>query len=276
MTLKGNKSEPIKPSIQMLVRNNDTIEISNNVFASRNQGGIHIYLYEKQAMVNIVNNIISRNINGSEAIYIVVFSRNASSKLLMAGNHLNLNDIAFPHDMVVIKNVAATIKENVFYDNTARYTMNLVGGTKANITSVVKRNIFFLNKGYLHTVLLQSNGREIINENYFVNPTNEFELSTLPSLFPDTVVNASSNWWGNVEPDLIMKRIKDKRRATELPHVIYQPFLLSPTQIFSTGKHLLITVLRTRLEYRLEIAAASCCFRGLPGQLYRKMLIHIW
>ena len=244
VTLKGNDGEPIKPSIQMMVQNNDTIEISNNVFASNSRGGIHMYLNDKQATVNIVNNIISGNINGSEAVYIVDIGNDASSKLLMAGNYLNLNDIVFPHDMVVIKNIAAVIKENVFYDNTARYTMSWVGVSKESITSIITRNIFFLNKGYLHTLLLKSNGREIIKENYFTNPSNDFELSTLPSLLPHIVVNASNNWWGNIDPEIIMRRIKDKRRATDLPRVIYEPFLLSPTQISSTGKYLFTTVFK--------------------------------
>ncbi len=229
-----------------MVQNNDTIEISNNVFASNSRGGIHMYLTDKQATVNIVNNNISGNINGSEAVYIVDIGNDASSKLLMAGNYLNLNDIVFPHDMVVIKNIAAIIKENVFYDNTARYTMSWVGVSKESITSIITRNIFFLNKGYFHTLLLASNGREIINENYFSNPSNDFELSTLPSLFPHIVVNASNNWWGNIDPEIIMRRIKDKRRATDLPRVIYKPFLLSPTQISSTGKYSFTTVFTIR------------------------------
>ncbi len=237
VTLKGTDGEPIKPSIQMMVQNNDTIEMSNNVFTSNSRGGIHMYLNDKQATVNIVNNMISGNINGSEAVYIVDIGNDASSKLLMAGNYINLNDIVFPHDMVVIKNIAAIIKENIFYDNTARYTMSWVGVSKENITSMITRNIFFLNKGYLHTLLLKSNGREIIKENYFTNPNNDFELSTLPSLFPHIVVNASNNWWGNIDPEIIMRRIKDKRRASDLPRVIYEPFLLSPMQISSTGKY---------------------------------------
>jgi hypothetical protein len=133
--------------------------------------------------------------------------------------------------------MAAIIKENIFYDNTgARYTMDWVGAEKGNVTSIITRNIFFLNRGYLHTLVLKSNGHEIIYQNYFTNPSNEYELTTLPSLFPDVVVNASNNWWGNVNPILIMKRIKDKRRATDLPRVIYEPFLLSPTKISSIGK----------------------------------------
>ena len=249
ITLKGNDGEPIKPSIQMMVQNNDTIEISNNVFTSSSRGGIHMYLNNQQATVNIVNNIISDNIKGSEAVYIVDIGNDASSKLLMAGNYLNLNDIVFPHDMVVIKNIAAIIKENVFYDNTARYTMSWVGVSKKNITSIITRNIFFLNKGYLHTLLLKSNGREIIKENYFTNPSNDFELSTLPSIFPHIVVNASNNWWGNIDPEIIMRRIKGKRRASDLPRVIYEPFLLSPTQISSTGKYLFATVFTTRWRW---------------------------
>ena len=222
----------------MSVRNNDTIEISNNIFSSIKRGGIYVKIYDKQAMVNIINNVISGSKNGSEAIYIDVVGSGSSSKLLMAGNYFNLNDIVFPYDMVVIRNIAAIIQENIFYDNTGRYTMNWVGAYERNITSVITRNIFFLNKGDLHTLLLQSNGREIIKENYFSNPSNEFELSTLPSIFPYTVVNASNNWWGSIYPQIIMTRIKDKRRATELPPVIYQPFLLSPTKIFSTGKYI--------------------------------------
>ena len=193
-------------------------------------------IYDKQAVVNIVNNVISGNKNGSEAIYIAVVGSDSSSKLLMAGNDFNLNDIVFPYDMVVIRNIAAIIQENLFYDNAGRCTMNWVGAYEPSIMSVITRNIFFLNKGDLHTLLLQSNGREIINENYFSNPSNEFELSTLPTIFPYTVVNASNNWWGSIYPQMIMTRIKDKRRATELPPVIYQPFLLSPTKIFSTGE----------------------------------------
>ncbi len=268
VTLKGNAVELIKPSIQMLVRNNDRIEISNNVFASNSRGGIHMYLNDKQATVNIVNNIISGNIKGSEAVYIVDIGNDASCKLLMAGNYLTLNDIVFPHDMVVIKNIAAVIKENVFYENTARYTMAWVGVSKESITSIITRNIFFLNKGYLHTLLLKSNGREIIKENYFTNPSNDFELSTLPTVFPDIVVNASNNWWGNIDPEMIMRRIKDKRRATDLPRVIYEPFLLSPTQISSTGKYLFTTVFTTRWHWFWWIIIIS---RTLVG----KMLIHI-
>ena len=238
MNLKGKEGEVIKPSIEMIVRNNDTIEISNNAInGNRRGGGIHIYLTEKQATVNIINNIISGNINGSEAVYTVDFSNNACSKLLMAGNYLHHNDVVFPHDMIVIKNMAAIIKENVVYDNTARYTMNWVAARKENVTSIITRNIFFLNKGYLHTLVLKSNGHEIINQNYFTNPSNDFELTTLPSIFPDVAVNASNNWWGNVDLELIMKCIKDKRKATDLPRVFYEPILLSPTQISSIGKY---------------------------------------
>ena len=242
VTLTGNEGEAIKPSVQMMVQNNDNIEISNNAFNSnRRRGGIHIYLNEKQATVKIVNNIISGNINGSEAIYIVDVSNNdARSKLLMAGNYLHHNDIVFPHDMIVIKNMAAIIKENVLYDNTARYTMDWVAVRKENVTSTITKNIFFLNKGYLHTLVLKPNGYEIINQNYFTNPSNDFELTTLPSFFPDIVVNAvnaSNNWWGNVNSELIMKRIKDESKATYLPRVFYEPFLHSPTQISSIGKY---------------------------------------
>jgi hypothetical protein len=109
--------------------------------------------------------------------------------------------------------------------------MDWVGAEKRNVTSIITRNTFFLNKGDLHTLVLKSNGHEIINQNYFTNPSNEYELTTVPSLFPDVVVNASNNWWGNVNPILIMKRIKDKRRATDLPRVIYEPFLTAPAQI---------------------------------------------
>ena len=220
----------------MAVRNNDTIEISNNVFSNIKRGGIYIKIYDEQAMVNIVNNVISGNKNGTEAVYIAVVGHDSSSKLLLAGNYLNHNDIVFPYDMVVIRNIASIIQENIFYDNTARYTMNWVSTSEPNITSVITRNIFFLNKGDLHTLLLRSNGHEIITENFFSNPSNEFELSTLPSIFPDTVVNASNNWWGSIYPQIIMTRIKDRRRATELPPVIYQPVLLSPSEIFSTGE----------------------------------------
>ena len=228
----------------MIVQNNDTIEISNNALNNnRRAGGIHIYLTERQATVNIVNNIISGNINGSEAVYIVDFGNDGCSKLLMAGNYLSHNDIVFPHDIIVINNMAAIIKENVFYDNTARYTMDWVAARKENVTSIITNNIFFLNKGYLHTLVLKSNGHEIINQNYFTNPSNDFELTTLPSVFSDVVVNASNNWWGNVDSELIMKRIKDKRKATDLPRVFYEPFLLSPTQISSIGKYLFAFVL---------------------------------
>ena len=219
----------------MIVRNNDTIEIFNNTFNNnRLRGGIHIYLNEKQATVNIVNNNISTNVNSSEAVYIVGFSNDACSKLLMAGNHLHHNDILNPHDIIVIKNMAAIIKENVVYNNSARYTINWVAAKKENVTSIITRNMFFLNKGYLHTLVLKSNGHEIINQNIFTNPSNDFELTTLPSLFPDVVVNASYNWWGSADSKFIMVRIKDKRKATDLPRVIYEPFLLSPTQKSST------------------------------------------
>ena len=220
----------------MIVENNDTIEVSNNAFNSNRRGGIYIYLNKKQATVNIVNNIISGNINGSEAVYIIDFSNNGCSKLLMAGNYLHHNDIVLPHDMIVIKNMAAIIKENVFYDNTARYIINWVAARKENIISIITTNIFFLNKGYFHTLVLKSNGHEIINQNYFTNPSNDFEITTLPSLFSDVVVNASNNWWGNVDSEFIVKRIKDKRKATDRPRVIYKPFLQSPTQISSIGK----------------------------------------
>ena len=236
VTLKENEGQQITPSVQMLVSNDDMMEISNNVFTSSKRGGIHIYLYNKKAMVNIINNVISGNKNGSEAIYIIAFDNDGSDKLLMAGNYLSHNDIAYPHDMVVIKNVAVTVRENMFYDNTVKYTVNWVGASNVNITSIMTGNIFLLNKGYLHTLLLESNGNEIIKENYFTNPSNEFELSTQPSLFPDANVNASNNWWGTVDLQVIMRRIKDRRRATSLPTVIYEPILQSPARIFSTGK----------------------------------------
>lgn len=221
----------------MFVSNNDSIEISNNVFTSSSRGGIHVYLFGGQGMVNIVNNIISGMRKGSEAVHVAVVGSDALSKLLMAGNFFNVNDIIYPHDLVNIKKVAAaTITDNVCYDNTARYILKLVASSKTNNMSFITRNALFLNKGRSHTIQIQSYGREVINENFFSNPSNQFELTTLSSGFSDTVLNASYNWWGNVNPDVIMRKIMDKRRSTQLPHVIYQPFLQSPTPIFATGK----------------------------------------
>ncbi|XP_028400059.1 protein bark beetle-like [Dendronephthya gigantea] len=237
VALVGNDGKPIKPpSIEMVVSNNDSIEISNNVFTASNRGGIHIYLFGKKGMVNIVNNIISGIKKGSEAIHVAVVGGDAQSKLFMAGNFLNVNDIIYPHDLVNIKNVdEATITDNVCYDNAARNTLNLVASSKTNNMSFITRNVFFLNKGRSHTMQIQSYGREVIKQNYFSNPSNQFELRTLSSGFSDTIVNASYNWWGNANRAVIMRKIMDRRMSTQLPHVIYQPFLQSPTPIFATG-----------------------------------------
>ncbi|XP_028399971.1 uncharacterized protein LOC114523292 [Dendronephthya gigantea] len=235
VTLQGNKNQPNTASIEMLVRNNDTVEISNTVFSSVNRGGIHIYLYDKPGVINIVNNVISGNANSSESVHVVAVGSGTSSELLMAGNYFNRNDISYPHGLVVIKNMNAVAKDNVFYQNNAEIAFNLVNSKSLNTSSTVTRNVFLLNRGYLHTLLIQPNGREMINENSMVNPTNLFELSTLPSSSSNIVINATNNWWGNVDPNVIMRKIKDKRRYAGLPRVIYQPFLTTPTLIFSTG-----------------------------------------
>ena len=107
VTLKENQGQQITPSIQMLAAHNDMIEISNNVFTSSNK-------------------------NSSEAVYIIAFGNDGSDKLFMAGNYLAHNDLAYPHDMVVIKNVVVTVRENMFYDNTAKYTVNWVGASNVN------------------------------------------------------------------------------------------------------------------------------------------------
>ncbi|XP_028418435.1 uncharacterized protein LOC114543780 isoform X2 [Dendronephthya gigantea] len=234
VTLQGNKNQPNTASIEMLVKNNDTVEISNTVFSSVSRGGIHIYLYDKPGVINIVNNVISGNANGSESVYVVVVGSGTSSELLMAGNYFNRNDISYPHGLVVIKNMNAIVKDNVFYENNAETPFHFINSKDRNISPIATKNIFFLNKGYLHTLLIQPNGREFINENFLINPANLFEISTLPSSFTN-FVNATNNWWGNVNPNVIMRKIKDKRSAVGLPRVIYQPFLTTPTLIFSTG-----------------------------------------
>ena len=235
----GQFGNTMQPSIKVSASNNDYIEISNNLIQNNIQGGIQVKFESVSVNGLIVDNVISMNVIGNEAI--LVEAEKESSSILIAGNYLRRNDITHSKDLVVIKNISAVIRENTFLDNTVRYVLNWDSPDVINqTTGYCLNNNFFLNKGRLHTMLVKGT-RKIIRHNFLVNPASQFEITTLPSSPANVSIDARLNWWGHVSSGRILKRIKDKRTASDLPVVAYEPFLSSPSEIFSTGtKHRLI------------------------------------
>lgn len=229
--------DEMKSGIQISSHKEDSLEISNNFIQNNINSAIHIKATTSGFRCSILNNAISSNINGSEVI-IFEGEAGATPYVHIAGNYFSHNDLKHSEDLVLIKNAQARIVGNTFYDNTIRYVLNWDSGYDKNKTGVCLNNIFYLNNGYLYTILVKGTGK-IIHNNVLLNPVNRFEIATLSSSHVKVPVDARYNWWGHTTSMEILKRIKDKRSAIGLPVVMFQPFLIAPTN-FRTGMKFLI------------------------------------
>ena len=178
--------------------------------------------------VLIANNTFSNNTARNMIVDIEVYGRSALD-LIIEGNAFRSNRAKVIVDLAPIASYSSsnpgilfqsvTFRRNVLTDNSAVWPYSSSSNPSAVL--VIERSV-----------------NVIAYHNVFNNPSSSLELSlhAVPRRLFSQHLNMTLNYWGTVNSTEIAERIYDSMDSSDLPVVVYSPYLLSPDDFRHVGK----------------------------------------
>ncbi|XP_074661276.1 protein bark beetle-like [Tubulanus polymorphus] len=222
------------PMIDLNIQNSWRLQVANNYIYYNRGGGIHLYTYSVAKSTglhaNISNNFLDTNSLG-EVLHI---NGTHYQEVHVRNNYLAHNRVE-NRDVIYIAGVAVNFTHNVIQENVGSYIMNVSSYQKVGTYQHYIRNYMFRNRaiGRHHSTMFVTNSRMRIQNNFFYNRLNDFELTannrTIPitgSLIPvdKAPIDARDNWWGSHNVFYIQGRMWDYRDDWWLIKVDFYPY----------------------------------------------------
>eukprot|EP00118_Oscarella_pearsei_P003217 m.13434 g.13434 ORF g.13434 m.13434 type:complete len:5185 (+) comp24805_c0_seq1:361-15915(+) len=206
--------------IALYVDNAD-IAIQNNGIVDNRGGAISLNLdttRTESTSAFIFDNRIARNSQGG-TIGVNGASGSSGPRVDIRSNIINHNSAGILHDTLAITNIAATVVDNVFYNNTGRHVTYWETGQRSSISDqTFENNTLYLNVGqtpnYRWTIYAVGVGASY-TKNVFTNPANKYEFASGSDLGQGSH-DARENWWGSRHLSQVEKRVRDKIDVSSL------------------------------------------------------------
>ncbi|XP_019639952.1 PREDICTED: uncharacterized protein LOC109481804 [Branchiostoma belcheri] len=222
-----------------------SLTFKNNYVAHNQKGGVNVNILAgtnwltKSRTVNhlLFNNFISYN-NQSEALVIRGNDDDDDDDLSvqLRGNTISHNCPEDTKSVLNIENAGGRVYRNTLYNNTGLHAVKWTK-TVSNETSVFHGNRVLYNSGQSPSARISVVTSSGINyhSNRFVNPANSFEMGSTDRTQTSSVINATMNWWGSADQEVIRRRIRDDDVQPGLTDIFFIPFLTNLPLVTSIG-----------------------------------------
>ncbi|KAI8494170.1 hypothetical protein Bbelb_279300, partial [Branchiostoma belcheri] len=220
-----------------------SLTFKNNYVAHNQKGGVNVNILTgtnwltKSRTVNhsLLNNFISYN-NQSEALAIQGNDDDDDLSVQLRGNTISHNCPEDTKSVLNIENAGGRVYRNTLYNNTGLHAVRWTK-TVSNETSVFHGNRVLYNSGQSPSARISVVTSSGINyhSNRFVNPANSFEMGSTDRTQTSSVINATMNWWGSVDQEVIRRRIRDDDVQPGLTDIDFIPFLTNLPLVTSIG-----------------------------------------
>ncbi|GIY05443.1 protein bark beetle [Caerostris extrusa] len=208
----------------------------------KNQGGLQLHVDSRTAVSAlkgmIVNNLFTENKN-REVLQLQGRKSGAFQFITVLRNYFTRNYARY-RDTVVISQVVSNLTENMAYNNTGKHVLDVQGFERMPLSyQTCERNWFWRNTAtdyWDKSTIIAGKAGQRFNNNYLLNPENDFELAAKNRTYLNTrenPINAKMNWWGFNGTAAVSGRIKDYYDYEELLEVEYQPFLHDNATVLS-------------------------------------------
>ena len=207
------------------------ITVTNSTFlAPRTAISIHGYGYSSgTSSCAISSNAFYTSGNSYSGYYLVYMSRTSCHEIDISKNtftahsditaavYIRTNSRSFTHE----ENEWMKISENTFQGLQATYIVDMDNGNYMPITSFTGN---YLANNTANAVLRCASPSTTIINNYFENPSSDFELQVTSKYEAARPVYATKNWWGSTD---VAIRIYDYGHDSSLSKVIYEPYYVT-------------------------------------------------
>ncbi|GFY53687.1 protein bark beetle [Trichonephila inaurata madagascariensis] len=228
-------------AILLDVQNAKLLFFYNNLIM-KNQGGLQLLVDSRTAVSAlkgmIVNNLFTENRN-REVLKLKGRKSGAFQFITVLRNYFTRNFARYK-DTIVISQVVSNLTENMAYNNTGMHIVDVQGFERMPLSyQTCERNWFWRNHAtdyWDKSTIIAGKAGQRFNNNYLLNPENDFELAAKNRTYLNTrenPINAKLNWWGFNGTAAVAGRIKDYNDYEELLEVEYQPFLHDNTTVLS-------------------------------------------
>ena len=201
------------------------IDISGNIFlhdSNQDRGGILISSGADDTNVYTMTSNNFTNSGGS-----AILAQGGFGGLNVTNNRFEASLCAYGCINIIGKNNEGfvNIHGNIFHDNYPEISViNLRQARGGNVTYSVSRNFFENNTG----VLLTTNMSFVtIHENFFEHAEAQYTLqvTTPDDTYVDDVINASHNYWGTADVNVLARSIYGKAYVENLSRINFRPYL---------------------------------------------------
>lgn len=265
LRLLSNFSTCESNTIQLEMQNALRLYFQNNHISDNRAGGLRVHAtsYTAASAISayLINNLFAEN-SHKEALYF----EGADAGLSYQTIHVDRNYFTrnrSPHrSNIVFGKAIVRFHENIVINNYGDSQLFVAGFVHAQSSSKLQkctRNFFYNNhavneRGEQSTIIVNTVG-QIYNDNYLVNPDNDFELSTrnrtiistspyslkqsileptaVAAVLASAIVQAPYNWWGFNETSAVEARIRDSHDYYHLIPVNFKPIYTGNWSVLS-------------------------------------------